>query len=176
MMLKETLQHFLQQHYPGAYQVNTEQVDFSAAERELGFTLHPELQEYYGSFYFVELEGVIDESQVPPTDQWENWFEFNKEFKLHIALQGLDPSQTMSEQLMYNYTAWTGGNDFGQRIWIGSIYANIGEILLVFNNQTGAVEWIDTEYGNFGDLQQDPNGMLTHSITELIQALKAIKL
>ena len=39
----------------------------------------------------------------------------------------------------YIFSEWTGGNDFGHRAFIGQFYVNIGEILILFNNDTGKI-------------------------------------
>lgn len=151
---------------------NTEILDFTKVERELGFIIHSDLKEYYASYFFNKIEGVIASSQVPLTEKWGNWFEFNEVDELEITLQGLKKSEDLNEHIMHSFRAWTGDYDFGQRFWIGSIYTNIGTILVLFNNQTGVIEWIDPEYGYFGNLEEDPNGKLTDSLVDLIRLMK----
>lgn len=171
MNLKEVIYEYFQTNQPNSLVENTDFHDFSAIEQELGFKLHPDLQAYFGSYYFDEIEGILASSKVPATEKWGHWFEFNHEFKLPVSLHGPERGKDMKEQIMRAYQVWTGGYDFGQRFWIGEIFANIGQILLVFNNETGTVEWIDTDYGSFGNLEQDPNGIFTPTLADLIVAL-----
>lgn len=66
---------------------------------------------------------------------------------------------------------WTGGNDFGQRVYIGELHTNIGSITIVINNQTGAVEWVDCEYGHYEKYEKNPHGILAENMDEFLWKL-----
>jgi hypothetical protein len=50
-----------------------------------------------------------------------------------------------------------------------NFYFNIGEILILFNNDTGKIEWIDCGYGYFDIYEENPNGILANSIQEFLE-------
>ena len=62
------------------------------------------------------------------------------------------------------FTDWTGGNDFGHRALIGAIVTNMGDFLVLFNNDTGNVEWMDCGYGYFDVYEENPNGIIADSV------------
>ena len=70
-----------------------------------------------------------------------------------------------------HFYSWTGENDFGQRVYIGEFHTNIGSITIVINNQTGAVEWVDCEYGHYGKYEKNPHGILPESMDEFLRKL-----
>ncbi len=63
---------------------------------------------------------------------------------------------------------WTGGNDFGHRAYIGEIIINIGQISLVFNNDTGEFEWADFGYGYFDVYSENPYGIVADNTQEFL--------
>ena len=54
---------------------------------------------------------------------------------------------------------------------MGNFYTKIGNILILFNNETGKVEWMDCEYGYFNVYEQNPNGVLANTMDEFIEKL-----
>ena len=46
-------------------------------------------------------------------------------------------------------------------------------VLILFNNDTGCIEWLDCEYGGYGTLEKDPNGILANNIEEFLNKLSA---
>lgn len=62
----------------------------------------------------------------------------------------------------------TGGIDFGHRAYIGELLLNIGEISLIFNNDTGSFEWVDFGYGYFEVYEENPYGLVAHSAQEFL--------
>lgn len=69
------------------------------------------------------------------------------------------------------FTHWTGGNDFGHRALIGTIDTDMGEFLILFNNDTGNIEWNDCGYGHFDIYEENPNGIISNNIEEFLLKL-----
>ncbi|SHJ39982.1 hypothetical protein SAMN02745163_01869 [Clostridium cavendishii DSM 21758] len=179
MSIKEIIQEFVTNIDEVDKNLNNEirelkdEINFLKVEENLGFSLHKELKEFFSSFYFCEIQGVILPNQIKSTDKWGNWFEFEEQNKkIIVTLEGIESKAVDIEDYIKNsFECWTGGYDFGRRISIGNIYGSRGEILLVFNNDNGKVEWIDCEWGCFGNLNEDPNGVLADSLYDLINLL-----
>ena len=151
-----------------------EKIDFSEVEEKLGYNLHQDLKDFYNSYYFKEIEGLVLPSQIKPTEKWGSWFEFEGQNKnISVSLNGI-PNREMNLETFIDIKSkdWSGGNEFGRRLYIGSIYDDRDGIILVFNNDTGKIEWIDFEYGQYGNLEEDPNGVLANSLFELISLMK----
>ena len=149
---------------------STKEFDFLKVEEKLGFPLHEDLKDYLNSSYGINIEGIILPNQIQPTDKWGSWFEFEEQNdKISVSLKSIENEKIDIESYIEKgFKEWTGGYDFGRRMNIGSLFDSRGDILLVFNNDTGKVEWIDCEWGCFGNLEEDPNGVLVNSIYELI--------
>ena len=157
--------------------VGTAQFDWQELEAELGITLHEGLKNFYSKAYERIVRGEIkfteDDFLVPTgNEKFDKWFSFNKikgdiEIKLNIIKSQEDATAGMNNA----YYEWKGGNDFGQRFLIGTLYTKIGNILILFNNETGKVEWMDCEYGYFKVYEQNPNGVLANTMDEFIDKL-----
>jgi hypothetical protein len=178
MNIKQIIQKFVQNKMEFSEDENNldeiiKEFDFSKVEHKLGFNIHPELKDYFNSYHFDVIEGIIFPSQIKPTDKWGNWFEFEGQHKnIFVTLDGIENKDINIERFIeIGFIEWTGGYDFGRRFHIGSLFDNRGDILLVFNNDTGNIEWIDCEWGCYGDLEKDPNGILAESISELVLLL-----
>lgn len=63
----------------------------------------------------------------------------------------------------------------GNRALIGSIDASVGEILLLFNNDTGEIEWNDPGYGHFEVYEENPYGIFAEDIEQFIDKLSHIR-
>lgn len=145
-------------------------IDFSKAEEKLGFALNEELKEFYRKADFTNIYGFLKGQQIAETEKWGRWFEDD----VNVKLFGIDDEindERIEGFIQSNFEDWTGGYDFGKRIWIGELEDRRGSMLIVFNNDNGNVEWIDSEYGCFGNLEEDPNGILSTSIGQLISML-----
>ena len=59
----------------------------------------------------------------------------------------------------------------GKRALIGSIYADVGDILLLFNNDSGAIEWNDPGYGHFEIYENNPYGIFADNIDQFYNKL-----
>jgi len=42
----------------------------------------------------------------------------------------------------------------------------MGSILILLNNNSGKVEWMDCEYGYFDVYEENPNGVIANSLQE----------
>lgn len=144
-----------------------ENIDFSRSEELIQFELHNNLKEFYKKTDLRKLRGVFHSYQIKATEKWGQWFLGD----VDVELFGVDNKDNFEEFIEAKLEDWTGGNDFGSRIWIGELEDSRGQMLILFNNDTGKVEWLDTEYGCFGNLEEDPNGVLADSIDELIEIL-----
>lgn len=145
-------------------------IDFSKAEEKLGFALNEELKEFYRKSDFTNIHGFLKGQQIAETEKWKRWFKDD----VNVKLLGIDDEindERIESFIQFNFEEWTGRYDFGKRICIGELEDRRGSMLIVFNNDNGNVEWIDSEYGCFGNLEEDPNGILSASIDELIRML-----
>jgi len=142
-------------------------IDFEEIDKKLKFSLNEDIKEFYRKTNFSKICGNIKGNQIAETKKWGTWFEED----VNITLFGMENDETIESFFKSKCEDWTGGFDFGNRIWIGNLEDNRGDMLVVFNNDNGNVEWIDSEYGCFGNLEEDPNGILASSIDELIKIL-----
>ncbi|OGO84063.1 MAG: hypothetical protein A2Y22_03355 [Clostridiales bacterium GWD2_32_59] len=165
MKIKEFVREFIGSKEPA-------QIEFKNVEESIGFELHRNLKEFWNSFCFNQIDGILHPSQIKLTEKWGNWFDYEgQNEEILITLLGIKVDDDISKIVHTRLSSWTGGIDFGKRIELGTIEDTRGDMILVFNNDTGEIEWIDFEYGQFGDLNKDPNGVLADSIEELLELL-----
>lgn len=140
--------------------------DFQKAETQLGFPLHESVRNFYSRAYAKKVEGQVN---IPAkgftlpigNERFDAWFSFNKiKGKAEFRLFPCDSAKGSARFIRASFTDWTGGNDFGERALIGDLFTGIGVISLVINNQTGAVEWVDCEYGQYDIFEENPHGIL----------------
>ena len=154
------------------------QFDFGAIEAELGFQLHEGLKSFYSRAYERIIRGEIKFKEadfIEPTGnkKFDTWFSFNHiKGEIEMKLDVIKSQETAVARVVGAYKEWMGGNDFGQRFLIGNLYTKIGSILILFNNETGKVEWMDCEYGYFTVYEQNPNGIIANTMDEFIEKLK----
>lgn len=151
--------------------------DFEGAERFLGFELHRSIRDFYSRVFAQKICGEVvipDKGFTIPIGikRFDTWFSFNKikgrtEYRLLPCNRPEDSARFIRDQ----FYLWTGGNDFGERIMIGEFRTGIGDILILINNQTGAVEWVDCGYGYFDKYEKNPNGILAEDIEQFLQKL-----
>lgn len=149
--------------------------DWDKIETLLGFGLHDSAKSFYSRAFTTAIKGCIDFSDanfVIPTgnEPFDTWFSYIKgaaKFKLAPA-----PSfERAARFIRDSYQLWTGGNKFGRRIRIGELFTDIGEITLLINNDTGAVEWVDCGYGYFEDYNKNPNGIFAENSEAFLDKL-----
>ena len=63
----------------------------------------------------------------------------------------------------------------GKRALIGTIDADVGEILLLFNNDSGVIEWNDPGYSHFEVYEENPYGIFAGNINEFYLKLSNTK-
>lgn len=149
------------------------QIDFSSAENELGFKLCSGIRSLYSRTYGDTAESVLDLKEglhtIPQGGRFDNWFSFNEcEGPCEVTLD-LPPSAGQAgEWIVRAFREWTGGNDFGRRMLIGTFFLNIGDICIVLNNDTNQVEWVDCGYGYFDVYEENPHGVMAGSIEEFL--------
>lgn len=71
---------------------------------------------------------------------------------------------------------WIGGNDFGHRAYIRDISLNIGQISIIFNNDTGSFEWVDFGYGYFEIYEENPYGIIADMVQEFLDKFELVKI
>lgn len=158
-------------------EVGTAQFDWQELEAELGFQLRDGLKNFYSKAYERIVRGEIKFNEadflVPiGNEKFDKWFSFNKvEGVIEIKLNIIKSQEDARSRINNAYFEWKGGNDFGQRFLIGNFYTEIGNILILFNNETGKVEWMDCEYGYFKVYEENPNGVLANTMDEFIEKL-----
>ena len=110
--------------------------------------------------------------QKTGNERFDTWFSFNEcEGRLSYELYPIKVLENAEIEIEAAFTQWTGGNDFGHRAMIGTIDTNMGEFLILFNNDTGNIEWIDCGYGYFDVYEENPNGIIVNNIEEFLLKL-----
>lgn len=148
--------------------------DFQKAESQLGFPLRESVRDFYSRAFAKKVEGRVN---IPAKGftlpignaRFDTWFSFNKiRGKTEFQLFPCANAKGSARFIYGSFTEWTGGNDFGERAFIGELFTGIGAISLVINNQTGAVEWVDCEYGQYDNFEENPHGILADSMDSFL--------
>ena len=157
-------------------EIGTIQIDWEKIEEHMGFAIHKDLKDFYSRDAGKDIKDIVDFTEAKfviktGDERNDTWFSFNScEGKVEYTLELLSKNpQDAIDTIDYVFSEWTGGNDFGHRACIGQSYFNIGEILILFNNDTGKIEWIDCGYGYFDIYEENPNGILANSIQEFLE-------
>lgn len=156
----------------------TDHVDWEQVEKKLGFCIHQDLK-YYTQIINHIYKGYVDfvaEEFIEKTgnERFDSWFCDGHDGYITYTLEPLGSS---IGAICASFDIWTGGNDFGHRAMLGTLHdRRIDQILILFNNDTGKVEWIDCEYGNFDIYEENPNGVLANSLSEFFDKLQTVTL
>ena len=153
-------------------------IDWNEVEKHISFKVHDNVKDFFsrafsdkcitGSVNFIEKYFI----KSTGNERNDAWFSFNKcEGKIEFELELLTKAEDATLEIEKAFNDWTGGNDFGHRVKIGQFYFNMGEILILINNDTGKVEWIDCGYGYFDIYDENPNGILANDIQEFLNKL-----
>ncbi|WP_438498108.1 hypothetical protein [Paenibacillus sp. IHBB 3054] len=148
-------------------------IDFTEAEQKVGFPLCEGIKSLY-TRSFGEMDSSVlnlrEKVHIKPQGtRWDTWFSFNNcEGNCEVMLSMPGSEKELTDFIAYGFHEWTGGNDFGKRMMIGSLFVNIGDICILLNNDTGKIEWIDCGYGYFDTYDENPNGVLADSIEEFL--------
>lgn len=156
------------------------QPDFEKAELLLGFPLHESTKDFYSRVFAPTIVGTVvlpEEGFTVPigNKRFDKWFSFNEiKGKTGIRLLPCVSPKSSAGFIRDHFYIWTGGNDFGQRVYIGYLSTNIGGITIVINNRTGAVEWVDCGYGHYEKYEKNPHGILAENMEEFLHKLQVI--
>ena len=159
---------------------DTIKIDWLKVEETIGFPLHYDLKNFYSRILCAEQKTISGDFILNETDfiqktgneRYDTWFSFNgSEGRLSYELYPIRTLENAHIQIKYAFTSWTGGHDFGHRAWIGVINTDMGDFLILFNNDTGNVEWIDCGYGYFDVYEENPNGIIANDIDGFLSKL-----
>lgn len=155
---------------------NALNIDWAAIEENLGFALHAELKSFYSRITAKNVKGRMKYDAAELVKEYvnrEDWLvgahsNFpNCEFELY-PLENTKTEYICTFFRDAFFGDWTGGNDFGHRAYLGELFINIGQISLVFNNDTGRFEWVDFGYGHFDVYEENPYGIIADSAEEFL--------
>ena len=149
----------------------TLEIDWKKVEEYVGFSIHEDLKDFYSRMKCKTINGIIEfrkEKFIQNTgnERYDTWL---SEEKVEYELEPLNSLKNIEERIKRDFFVWTGGNEFGHRAMIGQFYFNIGQILILFNNDTGKIEWIDCGYGYFDVYEENPNGIMADSLGEFLE-------
>lgn len=156
---------------------NTILIDWEGIETEVGFQIHQDLKDFYSRISGTKIRDVVNFVEKifleeTGNEKYDTWISFNQcEGKVQYSLTLIKSLENAAQEIKYAFQEWTGGNDFGHRAMIGQFYFNIGEILILFNNDTGKIEWVDCGYGYFDVYEENPNGILANSVQDFLEKL-----
>ncbi len=160
---------------------NTLNIDWAAVEKTLGFALHDNLKDLYSRIISKkDVKGVMKYDPKDFVKEYvnkENWLDSsnggfpNCEFELW-ALGGTETEYVCRFFQDAFFGDWTGGGDFGRHALIGQLFINIGQLYLIFNNDTGRFEWADLGYGYFDVYEENPYGIIADSAQEFLDKIK----
>lgn len=167
-------------------------IDWNAVEQIAGFQAHDHLKDYYSRILGSKNRyGEISERikfdaaafvkrYVSQEDWQDNWLanangeRDHAQFSLNLLTQ-TDVCYVADYLQEAFHGAWTGGNDFGNRAYLGEILINIGDISLVFNNDTGKFEWVDFGYGYYDVYTENPYGIIADDTQEFLDKFIVVR-
>lgn len=156
-------------------------INWDVVEERLGFKLHDNIKDLYSRIIVdnnprKNVRGTMEfkpEEFVKRYVNRDNWLcEANgtsKYTSYNLCTLHKNDDDYVCNFFMEAFLGdWRGGNDFGHRAYIGSILINIGQISLIFNNDTGSFEWVDFEYGYFEEYEENPYGIVADTAQEFL--------
>ena len=156
----------------------TLKTDWSEAEKALGFALHEKYKDLYSRITSdIEIDGIMRfdpdkfvKEYVSADDGWLDGANGEREMcdytLIPVRETGSDYLSGFVKEAFFG--EWTGGCSFGRRAYIGELNLNIGQLSLIFNNDTGAFAWVVFEYGYFEIFVVYPYGIVAHSAQEFL--------
>lgn len=153
-------------------------IDWKKIETEVSFPIHQDLKDFYSS-YRGNIKGIVNFVEAvffekTGNKKFDTWISFNRcEGNTKYELYSVKSSENAVKEILWAFEEWTGGNDFGHRAMIGQFDTNIGELLILFNNDTGKIEWIDCGYGYFDNYEDNPNGILANNIQDFLKKISS---
>jgi hypothetical protein len=151
---------------------NKRQVNWKLVEDELGYKLCDDLKSFFSRAYGGYIRQIVNFKEdyffkTTGNDKYDNWISFNEcEGNVEVSLKSPTNKENIEHFIIKAFREWTGGNDFGHRILLGDFGFNIGSVLILLNNNSGQVEWMDCEYGYFDVYEENPNGIIADSLQE----------
>lgn len=160
---------------------DTIKINWDKVEEKLGFALHKNLKDLYSRIAINDddFEGFYSIMCFQPNEfvkkyiNKDNWLEEANGNRKYCELT-LEPLLKVDDKYICNYFQevffgdWTGGNDFEHRAYLGELLTNIGQITLIFNNDTGEFEWVDFGYGYYEEYEQNPYGIVADDTQEFL--------
>lgn len=148
-------------------------IDFVTTEKELGFEVHNDLKDFYQKNLFSDnIELNIDKKYLEKSVNKGNWFEESK--NVYVILSGNEDLINFSSKFIRNFdqtTIYGSETHSDKRYLLGFLYDERGAMNLFFNNENGAVEWYDFEWGG-NNWEENPRGIISNNIQEFIKLLK----
>lgn len=159
---------------------NTLKIDWAAVEKNLGFVLHDNLKDLYSRITAKKVEGTMKYVPSEFVKEYVNkkdWLEgSNGKFpNCQFDLWVLENTKTDYVCRFFQdafFGDWTGGNDFGRRALVGQLFINIGQLYMIFSNDTGRFEWVDFGYGYFDVYEEKPYGIIADGAQEFLDKFK----
>ncbi|MCQ2012016.1 hypothetical protein [Clostridium butyricum] len=169
-------------------------LDWNLVEEEIGFKLHDNLKDFYSRILGSKnrilgnknksgiISGIIKFNLTEFVKRYankENWLDDTNsnnsyaEFTLCL-LERTNDKYILDFIEEAFWGDWTGGKDFGNRAYVGEILINMGQLSLLFNNDTGEFEWVDFGYGNFDTFCHNPYGIVADNTQEFLNKFKAV--
>lgn len=162
----------------------TIKIDWEAVETKLGFKLHENIKDFYSRVLGGnsrrskgQVEGCMEFKPKEFVKEYvnrANWLENSNgesehiEYELYSLEEDSNDSVCEFFQEAFFGEYWTGGHDFGHRAKLGELFLNIGQIVLIFNNDTGRFEWVDFGYGYFEVYEKNPYGIVADTAQEFL--------
>lgn len=157
--------------------IGTIQLDWSIVESALGFQVHDGLKNFYSKIRCDKRNCIrgtyhLNASQfiIPSNVKFAPWIELISG-EIDYALFPLCATENDSSFIQNAFIKWTGGFDMGRRAMIGSFYTDVGDFLLLFNNDTGSIEWNDPGWGHYEVYEENPYGIFAVDINEFYSKL-----
>lgn len=165
----------------------TIKINWNPVEEKIGFKIHNNLKDFYSRILGDKNKSgtITGTMQFTPSEfvkkyiNKDNWLEDANDnrayagFILRLLKQSDDNYVPDFIQEAF-FGDWTGGNDFRHRAFLGEINLNIGQISLIFNNDTGEFEWVDFGYGYFDIYTENPYGIVADTTQEFLDKFAGV--
>lgn len=124
---------------------NNKEVDFDRIQKEIGFVLHPDVKEYFTSYFFMKMVGSIGD--------------------IIISMTPITPLVDIEHFILKRNQIANEVRRDNKLIEIGLAEIDGADgLLLCIDNNTGKVTWLDVEKGESGEIST--------SIYELISTME----
>ncbi|WP_252222461.1 MULTISPECIES: hypothetical protein [unclassified Clostridium] len=153
---------------------NSVSVNWEKVEVELGFVICQDVKDFFSRIAGGYIKEIVDFKEnyffnTTGIYEYDHWISFNEcEGEIELSLITPKSEDNIENFIINAFREWTGGNDFGHRVLLGDFEFNIGGVLILINNDSGKVEWIDCGYGYFHIYEENPNGVVANSLQEFL--------